>query len=333
MPRGRKRGSSHRRRQSPVRRGSRWRQRSQSRHGPDDATLDLLEDLLHLWCRRRRAVNGAVGIAVVSPAKTTARNHSVSKARAMGSPVERRARDAHGTYIRSDLPPVDDCMRRAWWFINSIISFDEATPSASPPSTKPHLAVVGSNTDAPAMVFWAVALAGMAFSQSVYDGGGPKCVFVPQSCESDYDHHYLRQSVSPLFHGPAPRSPLRRLSVRLRRYRSNTSTESTAALGGRWGRACRSAAIQLFCLRGVFFRRRLPGALRRAYTQYTGARARRERFITEQATNNWWEGPPEVRVGEFYTHSTRGDISSRICTVPTTAPTGHAVLQSMGPCT
>ena len=167
-PGGRERGSSHRRRRSSVRRGSRWRQRSQARHGPEDATLDLLEDLLHLWCRRRRAVNGAVGIAVVAPAKTIARNDSVSKARAMGGPVERRARDALGTYIRSDLPPVDDCMRRAWLFINSSISFDEATPSASPPSTKPHLAVVGSNTDAPAMVFWAVALAGMAFSQSVY---------------------------------------------------------------------------------------------------------------------------------------------------------------------
>ena len=165
--------------------------------------------------------------------------------------------------------------------------------------------------------------------------------FRPQSCESDYDHHYLRLSVSPLFHGPAPRSPLRRLSVRLRRSQSNTSTESTAALGGRWGRACRSAAIQLFCLRGVFFRRRLPGALRRAYTQYNGARERRERFITEQATYQL-VGPPEVRWGDFIhqhslklqnCHSTRGDISSRICTVPTTAPTAHAVLQSMGPCT
>ena len=35
----------------------------------------------------------------------------------------------------------------------------------------------------------------------------------------------VSQSVSQLFHGPAPRSPLRRLSVRLRRSRSNTSTE------------------------------------------------------------------------------------------------------------
>ena len=33
------------------------------------------------------------------------------------------------------------------------------------------------------------------------------------------------QSVSQLFHGPAPRSPLHRLLVRLRRSRSNTSTE------------------------------------------------------------------------------------------------------------
>ena len=33
------------------------------------------------------------------------------------------------------------------------------------------------------------------------------------------------QSVSQLFHGPAPRSPLHRLSIRLRRSRSNTSTE------------------------------------------------------------------------------------------------------------
>ena len=31
-----------------------------------------------------------------------------------------------------------------------------------------------------------------------------------------------------LFHGPAPRSPLRLLSVRLRRSRSNTSTEHTS---------------------------------------------------------------------------------------------------------
>ena len=33
------------------------------------------------------------------------------------------------------------------------------------------------------------------------------------------------QSVSELFHGPAPLSPLHRLAVRLRHYRSNTSTE------------------------------------------------------------------------------------------------------------
>ena len=32
-------------------------------------------------------------------------------------------------------------------------------------------------------------------------------------------------SVSQLFHGPAPRSPFHRLSIRLRRSRSNTSTE------------------------------------------------------------------------------------------------------------
>ena len=33
------------------------------------------------------------------------------------------------------------------------------------------------------------------------------------------------QSVSQLFHGPAPRSPLHRLADRLRHSRSNTSTE------------------------------------------------------------------------------------------------------------
>ena len=36
---------------------------------------------------------------------------------------------------------------------------------------------------------------------------------------------YVSQSVSQLFHGPAPRSPLHRLAVRLRHSRSNTSTE------------------------------------------------------------------------------------------------------------
>ena len=41
------------------------------------------------------------------------------------------------------------------------------------------------------------------------------------------------QSASQLFHGPAPRSPLHRLSVRFRRSRSNTSTEySLPAPGG-----------------------------------------------------------------------------------------------------
>ena len=35
----------------------------------------------------------------------------------------------------------------------------------------------------------------------------------------------ITQSVSQLFHGPAPRSPLHRLAVRLRHSRSNTSTE------------------------------------------------------------------------------------------------------------
>ena len=40
------------------------------------------------------------------------------------------------------------------------------------------------------------------------------------------DHSCLiSQSVSQLFHGPAPRSPLHRLAVRLRHSRSNTSTE------------------------------------------------------------------------------------------------------------
>ena len=33
-----------------------------------------------------------------------------------------------------------------------------------------------------------------------------------------------RQSVSQLFHGPAPRSPLHRLAVRLRHSRSNSNT-------------------------------------------------------------------------------------------------------------
>ena len=36
---------------------------------------------------------------------------------------------------------------------------------------------------------------------------------------------FLRPSVSQSFHGPAPRSPLHRLAVRLRHSRSNTSTE------------------------------------------------------------------------------------------------------------
>ena len=35
----------------------------------------------------------------------------------------------------------------------------------------------------------------------------------------------FRFSVSQLFHGPTPRSPLHRLSIRLRRSRSTTSTE------------------------------------------------------------------------------------------------------------
>ena len=37
--------------------------------------------------------------------------------------------------------------------------------------------------------------------------------------------HFLFTASQQLFHGPTPRSPLRRLSVRLRRSRSNTSTE------------------------------------------------------------------------------------------------------------
>ena len=37
---------------------------------------------------------------------------------------------------------------------------------------------------------------------------------------------------SQLFHGPAPRSPLYRLAVRLRHSRSNTSTEYSLAPGG-----------------------------------------------------------------------------------------------------
>ena len=35
----------------------------------------------------------------------------------------------------------------------------------------------------------------------------------------------VNQSVSQLFHGPTPRSPLHRLSIRLHRSRSTTSTE------------------------------------------------------------------------------------------------------------
>ena len=42
---------------------------------------------------------------------------------------------------------------------------------------------------------------------------------------SGHPHTPVSQSVSQLFHGPAPRSTLRRLAVRLRRSRSNTSTE------------------------------------------------------------------------------------------------------------
>ena len=42
----------------------------------------------------------------------------------------------------------------------------------------------------------------------------------------------VSQSVSQLFHGPAPRSPLHRLSIRFRRSRSNTSTENSLPLPG-----------------------------------------------------------------------------------------------------
>ena len=38
------------------------------------------------------------------------------------------------------------------------------------------------------------------------------------------------RSVSQLFHGPAPRSPLHRLSIRLRHSRSNTSTEYSSTV-------------------------------------------------------------------------------------------------------
>ena len=42
-------------------------------------------------------------------------------------------------------------------------------------------------------------------------------------CHTNFIHN--SQSVSQLFHGPAPRSPLHRLAVKLRHSRSNTSTE------------------------------------------------------------------------------------------------------------
>ena len=42
---------------------------------------------------------------------------------------------------------------------------------------------------------------------------------------SEQSEQSRARSVSQLFHGPAPRSPLHRLAVRLRHSRSNTSTE------------------------------------------------------------------------------------------------------------
>jgi hypothetical protein len=49
------------------------------------------------------------------------------------------------------------------------------------------LAVVGSNTDAPAMVFWAVALAGIATRSPTR-----KSAFSHQSCATNYVHHRKR---------------------------------------------------------------------------------------------------------------------------------------------
>ena len=50
-----------------------------------------------------------------------------------------------------------------------------------------------------------------------------------------FRHPPTRQSVSQLFHGPTPRSPLHRLAVRLRHSRSNTSTEYSLPPGSRHG--------------------------------------------------------------------------------------------------
>ena len=51
----------------------------------------------------------------------------------------------------------------------------------------------------------------------------------------------VSQSVSQLFHGPAPRSPLHRLAVRLRHSRSDTST---VTLNGEIGRDLASVGGQ-----------------------------------------------------------------------------------------
>ena len=49
------------------------------------------------------------------------------------------------------------------------------------------------------------------------------------------------QSVSQLFHGPAPRSPLHRLSIRLRRSRSDTSTEYSLPGATQLSQVCASS--------------------------------------------------------------------------------------------
>ena len=52
---------------------------------------------------------------------------------------------------------------------------------------------------------------------------GRRCSIYIVGCTLDTQRNSFRQSVSQLFHGPAPRSPLHRLVVRLRHSRSNTS--------------------------------------------------------------------------------------------------------------
>ena len=73
-----------------------------------------------------------------------------------GAPL--RHSRARGAHIMRDLPPVEDFMSSSWLFMSSTISWDEATPSSSPPSTRPCSYVVGSNIVAPAIEFCAVAM-------------------------------------------------------------------------------------------------------------------------------------------------------------------------------